>query len=140
MCFDDAMGVGNGDQVVQNCCVRVLEMLPSDRKVSLRRAHVPASIERQEQASNRVLALHVSAVQGHKTSTRPQYLGSGCEQGAGHCIGEVMQDAERDNHVECAKAVHGLQRNGANNKRSTMTIAFSGCGDVVGLDVVAMII
>src|SRR6516164_8572296 len=51
-----------------------------------------------------------------------------------------MQNTERDDHVERAETLYRLRRDGANDKRSTMTIALQGRGDIGGLDVVAMII
>src|SRR5206468_1192747 len=103
-------------------------------------AHMSAAIERQKQASNRVLAFHIRTVQRHEAPARPQYLGRGCKQRIGQRIGEVMQDAERDDHVERTETVHGLQRDGANDKQSAMTIALPGCSDIGRLDVVAIII
>src|SRR5262249_31673087 len=52
----------------------------------------------------------------------------------------MMQDAERNDHVKRAETLYRFRRDRANDKRSTVTVALLGRGDVARLDVITVII
>src|SRR5687768_6453413 len=62
----DDVGVGNTDEIVAQHALYVLEFGAREPLVALARAHVAATVEREEQARQRGLPLGEAAVEGHE--------------------------------------------------------------------------